>query len=105
MNFSIFDLLKLMNMQNQQQSNPNIKINNPSFNNYPNDAFSQSSQYNNNQNQFSNLFGGDNNMLPLLMSILGKNGDLGNIFSQNTQRKEKEEIKKESLSPKDELLL
>lgn len=92
---NIFDILKLLNMQNNQMGNVNTQnTNNPSFSNYPTEAFNQSNQTSNNM---------DNNLLPLLMSMLGKGGDLSKIFTQNTNKKE--EVKKESTSPKDEILL
>ena len=95
---NIFDILKLMNMQNQQPQNNNNISNNPSFVNYPSDAFSQT--HNNQQNPFW-TFGSDNNMLPLLMSLINKNNDISKIFSQQSQKKEE----KETSSPKDEILL
>lgn len=100
MNNNIFNLLKLMNAFNQPQNNQ-TNNQNPSLNNFPNEAYNQNIHPQNNINQFSS----DNNILPLLMSMLGKNGDLSKIFTQNTTKKEKEEIKKDSSSPKDEILL
>lgn len=93
---NIFDILKLLNMTNQTQNTNTQNVNNPALNNYPSDAFTQSMQNSSNN-------GGDNNIFPLLMSMLGKGGDLSKIFTQNTNKKE--EVKKESTSPKDEILL
>ena len=90
---NIFDLLKLMNLNNNNGGNLQ---NNPSFNNFPQDSFSQNSH-----NMQNNSLNGDN-LLPLLMSLMGKNTDISKIFTQNTN---KEEVNKESTSPKDEILL
>ena len=99
---NIFDLLKLLNGFNQPQNNPQPSKSNPSYQNYPSDAFTQNTNINQ-QNPFSQIMGGENNLLPLLMSMMGKSGDLGKIFAQNTNKKE--EVKKETSSPKDEILL
>ena len=92
---NIFDILKLLNAFNQPQNNQCNTQTNPSTKNFPNEAFSQS---NNNLNN-------DNSMLPLIMSLLSKNNDIGKIFTQNSTSKEKEEVSKFSSSPKDEILL
>lgn len=88
---NILDLLKILNMTNQTNFQTDKS---PSFDNYPHEAYSQNHQNNN--------FLGDNNILPLLMSLLGKNNDFNKIFTQNTEKKE---VEKSSTSPKDELLL
>lgn len=109
MNNSIFDILKLLYANQPQNQYKQTNINNPSFSNYPSEAFSQNFQSlsnNNQQSPFAGLTNGDsNNILPLLMSMLGKGGDLSKIFSQSTPKKENDEIKKETSSPKDEILL
>lgn len=97
---NIFEILKLLNTAKPQTSQ---EQNNSSFANYPFEAFSQNKSSENNQNPFGNSINSDNNFLPLLLSMLGKNGDLSKVFSQGNQTKE--EVKKESSSPKDELLL
>ena len=89
---NLFEILKMLNSFGSQQKNT------PQFNNhyYPNEA------YNNHTINQSNF--NENNMLPLLMSLMGKNNDLEKIFSQSINKKE-EDFQKEKSSPKDEILL
>ena len=99
---NLFEVLKLLNANSPPHQEQNR--NNPSFSNYPFEAFAQNNiSGQSNSNPFANLINGENNILPLLMSMLGKGGDVSKIFSQNNQKKE--EVKKESTSPKDEILL
>ena len=95
---NIFELLKMINSFNQPQSNQVNSQNNSSFNNYPNEAFNQS---NSTQNQHQSL---TDSLLPLLMSILGKNTDISKAYAQNTNNT-KDETNNKTPSPKDELLL
>lgn len=91
MNNSIIELLaRLFNSQQNFSPNQNFQNNtdnNPAFANYPKEAYIQSNQRpnaeNNNfssqPNNLANLLGllggngNENNMLPLLLSMLGKN--------------------------------
>ena len=96
MSNSIFDILKLLSSFNAPQNSQTQE--NPSNHNYPFEAFCQNQNTNQNPSPY-----GENNMLPLIMSLLGKN-DLGKIFSQSNENN-KEQIKKEAKSPNDEILL
>lgn len=93
---NIFEILKLFNTLNQQQGgsqqNVDVSKNSSIFNNYPSEAFQT--------NQAQNSGANENNLLPLIMSLLGKS-DFSKAFSQTN----KEEGKTESSSPRDEILL
>jgi len=105
MSNSIFDMLKLLNSLNQTQQNQQSS-NNSASQNFPSDVYSQNNtnQQSSNNNSFSSLTNdGNNSLLPLLMSMLGKSNDLNKIFTQNTINKE--ENAKTKNSPKDEILL
>lgn len=105
----------LSNQNNAQASNNSQPSNNPAFSMYPKEAFSQEQTSNNdNKNPFEGLasaLGGDNNqMLSLLMALLGKGGNLGslgnlaNILSLGKQKSPSNE-EHLSVTPKDEILL
>ena len=80
MDKTIFDLLKILN-NNSQDSKTNA------FASYPAEAF------NNQPSQTDNF-------LPLIMSLLNKNGSLGDIFTQSSS---KEPTKRDG--PDEEVLL
>ena len=88
-------IVKMLGSQNKSNQTVNTQQN-PSFDNYPQEAFSQV------QSQPST---NDNNLLPLLMSFL-KNGGGDNPLLKafaNTQSTKKEEDKQSS--PNNEILL
>lgn len=119
MDKSILEILsQLFASQSTQQANQSVfeqKQDNPAFANYPKEAFIQSlnSDQQAQQSQpgatpLSNLFGGgnNNNLFPLIMSMLGKNPNgLSGILEAITNNGGKE--KKESVATNidDEILL
>ena len=109
------------NSASTTQSQNNIYTN-PSYENYPREAFVQnvnnahtsnngfSQGQGNNNNPFSNLFAsGDNNILSLLLSLLGKNNlglsSIFNTLSKKTGPEEKVKKEGDDISPNEEILL
>lgn len=79
----IFELLAKMLGNQTQNSQAQQHQNNPAFDNYPKEAFIQSNDNNSSNSTASNLFSSqdNNSMLPLLLSLLGKNGNsMANIL-------------------------
>ena len=83
--------------KNNPHTNNELNRSNPVFNNYPSEAYNQANQQPS-QNSNSN----ENNLLPLIMSLLGKN-DISKVFSQTTNKNDDKQ--KEASPPKDEILL
>ena len=86
------NLLEILNMlyKNMFSSQPQQQNKAPS-NSYPPEAYSNYSPSQQPQQE--------NNFLPLIMSLLNKNGSLNDVLTQNTQKKE------DKKSPYDEILL
>ena len=78
-------LVKMMS-----NSNNSTQQNNPAYSYYPSQAY---------QNQMQNT---QNNMLPMLLSLLGNKSSIADVFSQNKEENKKTEINSVS---SDELLL
>ncbi|MBP3344600.1 MAG: hypothetical protein J6K97_00155 [Clostridia bacterium] len=103
-------LMKFMDMgQNFQPQQPSPQ--NPASSFYPKEAFENNIGQNNqnctqnNQNQFAQIFSAlngtnGNNMLPLLMSMLGKGNPIASILEQSVKKEEEPPS-----SPNDEILL
>ena len=90
MDKNLLDILKLLsNFGGQSSQNLNGQSVNVSSQSYPAEAYPK---------EPSN----DNNLLPLLMSLLNKNGSLSEVFSLNNSS-QKEPTKREG--PNDEVLL
>ena len=77
-------LLKMMGGINppQASSPPN-----PSMANYPSDGFSQAFGNNGQSGSGTNLFNGDNNFIPLLLSLLSKGGSPLSSLTQSLSNK------------------
>lgn len=78
-------LVKMMS-----NSNNSPQQNNPAYSYYPSQAY---------QNQMQN---NQNNMLPMLLSLLGNKSSIADVFSQNKEENKKTEVNSVS---SDELLL
>ena len=108
MDKSIFELLtKMMSQNGHNQSQTSYQ--NPAANNYPPEAsINQTSMQQQNNSPVASLFSltqdnssSQNNLLPLIMSFLGKGGTnpLADILAQSNKKEE------EISSPKNEILL
>lgn len=120
MNNSFLEILKLLSGNFNQQSTSfsgGQENKNPASSYYPSEILSQSASVNTSQSQNTNnnannnfnpfQLGGENNLLPLLMSLLNKNNSLSGLSEIFSQKNENNNNKTDTptTSPKDEILL
>ena len=76
------NILELLVKMMSQQSQPNNQGQNPSLANYPPEAFNQQNTQN---------YGSNNNMMPLILSLLKNNSSLSNLLSNSSKTTKKAE--------------
>ena len=114
MDNSIFELLKMFGGSTQPPTSSTQNFQNPAYSSYPKDAYNQNNNLQNSNSETNlNTSFSFQNIMPMLMSMMGKNGNVSQIMELLTKPKSQQQENQDCSSsnninatpPKDEVLL